>query len=111
MTHGPTPVAPAERVLRRVARVGDCWLWTGAVKSTGYAQVTVGSLTDGTRRGGQLAHRVVYEALVGRIPAEHDLHHTCGVRHCVNPAHLEPIRRAEHGARHSAEGHDARWGR
>ncbi len=61
-----------------------CWLWTGAVGAGGYANVFVG--------GRYLnAHRVVYEALVSPIPNGLQIDHRCGVRSCVNPAHLEPV--------------------
>jgi hypothetical protein len=40
-------------------------------------------------------HRVVYEALVKPIPVGLVLDHLCRVRHCVNPAHLEPVTQRE----------------
>lgn len=74
------------RVMRRIQK-GDCWEWTGALfQGTGYGQVWA----DGTTR---LAHRVVYELLVGPIPVGLDLDHLCRNRSCVNPAHLEPVTR------------------
>lgn len=45
------------------------------------------------------AHRVVYESLVGPIPAGLELDHTCRVRRCVNPDHLEPVTHAENQRR------------
>jgi hypothetical protein len=65
--------------------LGPCWLWKGHVGPNGY----------GYAGKGKLAHRVVYEALVGPIPDGLDLDHLCRVRACVNPAHLEPVTRAE----------------
>lgn len=66
-----------------------CWLWTAAVdKDPGY-----GRIWDGHRMAH--AHRVVYELNVGPIPDGLELDHLCRVRHCVNPAHLEPVTHAE----------------
>jgi hypothetical protein len=62
----------------------DCWLWQGVTHETGYALINV---KNTTRR----AHRVAYEAFVGPIPDGLTLDHLCRVRHCVNPAHLEPV--------------------
>lgn len=64
--------------------LGPCWLWTAHRSSHGYGRVGV----DGK---GRQAHRVVYELLVGPIPDGMQLDHLCRVRHCVNPAHVEPV--------------------
>jgi hypothetical protein len=47
-------------------------------------------------------HRVVWEILVGPIPAGADMDHLCRVRACCNPDHLEPVSRAVNVARGSA---------
>ncbi len=65
-----------------------CWLWTAAQNGHGYGVVRI----NGTLC---VAHRVVYELLIGPIPPGLDLDHLCRVRHGVNPAHLEPVTRAE----------------
>jgi hypothetical protein len=39
----------------------------------------------------RLAHRLVYEKLVGPIPDGVELDHVCRRRLCVNPAHLDPV--------------------
>lgn len=65
-----------------------CWLWTGAKQSRGYG---CGAGKDGA----WLAHRRTYEILTGPIPDGLTLDHLCLVKHCVNPAHLEPVTAAE----------------
>jgi hypothetical protein len=42
-----------------------------------------------------VAHRFVYEALVGPIPEGMELDHLCRHRNCVNYEHLEPVTRGE----------------
>lgn len=81
------PRLPARITSRlRVDPATGCWLWTGFVqKLTGYAQIRMG---NGYR---PCAHRAVYTLLAGAIPAGLTLDHLCRVRHCVNPAHLEPV--------------------
>lgn len=46
-----------------------------------------------TRASGRtfLAHRWMYEQMVGPIPTGLQLDHLCRVRNCVNPRHLEPV--------------------
>lgn len=76
-----------ERFWARVEKRGpeECWLWTGPLNRSGYGGIGV----RGARNVG--AHRVAYELLVGSIPEGLHIDHLCRVRHCVNPAHLEPV--------------------
>lgn len=80
--HRPTP---RERFWARVDRRSDveCWLWTGALNDEGYGQFGYPIPRN--------VHIVAYEDLVGPVPDGHQLDHLCKVRHCVNPAHLEPV--------------------
>jgi hypothetical protein len=88
-----------ERIQAKIAIVDDspCWIWTGSVLKVGYGNV-------GYKGKVRLAHRVVYELLVGPIPEGMTLDHlchtadascrggrTCRHRRCVNPAHLEVV--------------------
>jgi hypothetical protein len=65
-----------------------CWLFDGGRYPDGYGRMTV----DGK---GRAAHIVYYERFVGPVPAGLVLDHVrargCVHRHCVNPAHLEPV--------------------
>ena len=67
---------------------GDCWLWTASINASGYGSFSRGRVTC-------LAHRASYELFVGPIPDNREIDHLCAVRHCVNPAHLEVVTRAE----------------
>jgi len=61
---------------------GDCWTWTGRTDRDGYGRY-------GHR--GQMAHRIVWELLVGPIPTGLHVDHRCRNKLCVNPDHLEPV--------------------
>lgn len=65
-----------------------CWIWTRSVNRSGYGQYD-----------GSLAHRLVYELLVGPIPSGHQIDHLCRTPGCVNPLHLEPVTPAENSRR------------
>lgn len=80
----------ASRFWSRVAQGGGCWEWTGGLTGAGYGSFSV----DGRNL---YAHRYAYEALVpGGIPDQHELHHECENRKCVNPKHLTPVTVPEH---------------
>lgn len=68
----------------------ECWLFKGAISSSGYGSIKVGG-----RRGRTiLAHRLAYELTHGPLP-QIDLEgnrvlvcHRCDTPRCCNPAHL-----------------------
>jgi hypothetical protein len=68
-----------------------CWLYEGCLNPAGYGVTNLGGREDGEA----LVHRLVYEELVGPIPAGLTLDHLCRVRNCVRPNHLEPVTQAE----------------
>jgi hypothetical protein len=65
--------------LYSIDTLSGCWLWR-RFSWKGY----------GVYKGKQ-AHRVLYEQLVGPIPAGLVLDHLCHRTLCVNPTHLEPV--------------------
>jgi hypothetical protein len=83
---------PADSFAARVEKTDGCWLWTGSVGRNGYGVICIG-------RALVKAHRYSYEQHVGPIPSGMQLDHLCRVRHCVNPAHLEPVTNRENVVR------------
>lgn len=103
LKHGPVGIplcvraTVAERAMASVNVQPDgCWLWTGHLDDEGYGRIGVGEQR-------LRAHRVLYEHLVGPIPAglqlDHKCHNddpackggrTCKHRRCCRPDHLIP---------------------
>ena len=77
-----------QRFWAQVKKTDTCWLWTSSLTTCGY-----GTFWTGSRRSA--AHRWAYERFIGPIPEGMELDHLCRVRHCVNPAHVEPVTHAE----------------
>lgn len=87
-----------ERLWAKIDKRGpdECWPWT-ACTAVGYGKISV------KNRGPQLAHRIVYELMIGPIREgmviDHSCHDEscvppCQHRKCCNPAHLNPITNA-----------------
>lgn len=74
-----------------------CHLWTAALNTCGYAVVAINN-------NGRVAyaHRVALEIAGRPIPVGMTVDHTCGVRCCVNPAHLDIVTHAENCRRRDA---------
>lgn len=87
-----------ERVMDRVDALPDgCIIFTGSLSEDGY-----GWIRDGERM--RRAHQVAFEAAHGPIPDGLEIDHTCSVRNCVNPQHLEAVSHAENVRRSRARG-------
>jgi HNH endonuclease len=71
---------------------GVCWEWNGRVENNGYGRFQIGNVKF-------LAHRAVYEILVGDIPQNMVLDHLCKNRRCVNPDHLSVTTQEENNRR------------
>ena len=61
---------------------GNCWLKPIGNKRTGYSQFWY----NGTNH---LAHRWLFRRLNGQLLKRQQVMHSCDVRNCVNPAHLQ----------------------
>lgn len=98
--------ADAERFWSKVDKSGDCWLWTGGLR-TGYGRFTL--LVNGQRQWFQ-AHRFSLE-LAGR-PAPRDalVDHICRNKACVRPDHLRPATRKQNAENLTGAHRDSKSG-
>ena len=85
-----------ERFDVKVVQTDTCWLWIGATYDQGYG------MFNAEPGRNVRAHRFAYERWVGPIPDGMTLDHTCEVKACVNPAHLEPVTVEENRRRYHA---------
>jgi len=92
------------RFWSKVNKTDTCWLWTGGVDNKGYAGLSFGDVRV-------LAHRLAWVDANGPVPDGLQLDHLCRVRHCVNPAHLEPVTPGENVRRGDAGAWLAEWWR
>jgi hypothetical protein len=72
------------RFWAKVDKVSDpngCWLWTGAISSSGYGSY-------GAPQGTVSTHRYAYALTYGPIDSKLLVCHRCDVKLCVNPSHL-----------------------
>lgn len=100
----------AERL--NLARLGQllsgdergCWLWTGPVNDGGYGTF----VPEGANTAKWIAHRVVWDLLVGGHKPRLELdHRTCKRPGCANPSHLEPVTKSVNQKR---KRHAPEWG-
>lgn len=84
------PFTASQRFWVKVNKTDTCWLWTGYIKSNGYA-----TFYPGGGRHVDNVHRFALEVTHGPIADGLEVDHLCRVRHCVNPSHLEVVTRRE----------------
>lgn len=77
-----------EKILKMGKKSGDCIIWTGGLNTRGYGVVHYNDKS-------KLAHRLIYEEIVGKIPQGLVLDHLCRNRACINPSHLEIVTNKE----------------
>lgn len=91
------------RFWSKVKKTDTCWLWTDKPDKGGYGRFSWRA--DG-RHVLVHAHRIAYLLLVGPIPLNDYLHHTCPNRNCVNAlGHLKPMSCAKHTSAHATKSH------
>ena len=79
-----------ERILAKfyVDLETGCWIWTSTLTHKDPRKAYGAVWVEG---GQKRAHRVLYELVVGPIPAGLQIDHLCRVQICVNPSHLESV--------------------
>lgn len=85
-------VLPA-RILEKISFSDGCWEWLAARNKGGYGMVC-------WEKKMRIAHRVVYEILVGEITPSLHAHHKCRNRGCVNPEHVLLLSAHDHALLH-----------
>lgn len=81
-----------------------CWNWTVRLDRNGYG---VYRWVEGGRRRLRMAHRWVYEQIVGPLTDDVQLDHLCRNVACVNPEHMDPVTQSVNQYR-SANGYGSR---
>lgn len=84
------------RFLEKVVKTPTCWLWQGAVHSSGYGAMYV--VEDARMRP---AHAWAYENFRGQIPEGLVIDHICHNKLCVNPSHLRTATLAQNAQNRS----------
>lgn len=81
-----------ERFLLKIRKEDGHWLWASPINPNGYGYFLLSGRS-------MTAHRAAHILFIGPIPAglvvDHVKARGCGIKHCVNPAHLEAITQAE----------------
>jgi hypothetical protein len=77
-----------ERFWSYVTRMNGCWEWSGPRNRDGYGKLGIGKKKVS-------AHRFAYQLLVGELLEGREIDHTCRVRSCVNPEHLQLVTRKQ----------------
>lgn len=65
-----------------------CWIWQKSLNEKGYPRIGVDGRTT-------YAHIVSYQLFNGPVERGMDIDHTCNVKACINPEHLEQVTHKE----------------
>jgi hypothetical protein len=85
-----------ERLNARLDKSGECWVWLGATRPSGYGVIGIRDNSVGS------VHRVSYVLAYGSIPDGLHIDHLCRNRACARPSHLEAVTQAENNRRAGA---------
>jgi HNH endonuclease len=88
--------------------MSDCILWDGYVNRDGYGEMSRGLASGQIKRP---VHRLAYIGVHGPIDDDTHVHHKCGVKTCINVAHLELMTAADHCREHKPHLHITPEGR
>lgn len=88
-----------DRFMKFVEQTETCWVWRGAINSSGYGSFNI----DGKIYG---SHRVSWRIFIGPDEGIHVLHR-CDNRMCVNPDHLFSGNNSDNVADRVAKGRSA----
>lgn len=78
----------------------DCWIWARATNHLGYGIMGYSLKINGRWKSFLfMAHRVVYENLVGPIADGLEVDHLCENPTCINPEHMELVTHKENSRR------------
>lgn len=86
-----------KRCLAPLPTSDTCWEWQGGMNHAGYGLFHIDNRNV-------LAHRFMYEMLVGPIPEGLVIDHLCSNRVCIRPDHLEAVTQVENIRRTNARG-------
>ncbi len=75
----------ADRFWPKVDKTGECWVWTGAMTTSGYGQLTI---RKGGGFGRAVATHVAWFLEHGEWPRDAFVLHRCDNPPCVRPDHL-----------------------
>jgi hypothetical protein len=85
----------AERFAGKYIVVEGHWIWTASTNKGGYGKILAERESDDVPHRWIGAHVASYLIHKGPIPHGHEIDHTCNVKACVNPLHLEAVVHAE----------------